>query len=94
MKIGTSGKVSKFAGRPSSTRNVSGLNIWGGIANNENSRGSNGFGGKTPDKLATDKSNEQPTKSSNFTTKPNRGSIDYMHGSNKSSNENPKGWKQ
>lgn len=73
-----------------------GLNPWGGVKNNENSRAANSGvpGGKTPDIYACDMSNEQPTKNSNFKAKSNSGAIDYSRGGDRSSNENPKGFKQ
>lgn len=94
MKISTKKTVSKFAGRSSSQNNVSGLNNWGGLTNNEQKNTSKGFGGKTPDIYACDTSNEQPTKSSNAKFKSNSGAIDYSRGGDRSGNENPKGWKQ
>lgn len=73
--------------------NVTKLNQWGGVRNNEqqSNQGSRGFAGKTPDQLGSDLSNEQIRTFKGFT--PNRGGIDYGLGS-ADGNENPMGFKQ
>ena len=86
MKIGTKGNKAPT---------VTNLNMWGGAKNNEQRNTSNGFGGKTPDKLACDTSNEQVANGKTFKGfTPNRGSFDYRLGGVKDGNENPRGFKQ
>src|SRR5258708_39855446 len=56
--------------------NVTNLNPWGGVVNNEQPNTSKGFGGKTPSNYFGDTSNEQTANGKTFKGfSPNRGGI-------------------
>lgn len=76
--------------------NVTNLNMWGGVKNNEQSQAqNNGFPGKTPGDYGQDLSNEQYAAGKCFKGfSPNRSGVDYRLGGQVQGNENPKGFKQ